>query len=236
MERTLSQEERIRRAEAIYQGRRAYREKSKTVAVNVNEVKDFGLFKKVIIQILICMLLYFIFYLINTTNYTFSEGSLSKINEILNYDVDFNNIYNQSIQYIQEKQNVIFPKQEIEKKTHDDNLQNENTSGEIKDNIGKQSKEENNTENLEQKNEETKELSSIDIIKQKYSLIVPVNGTITSEFGTREVMAAVNASTNHQGIDIGAPEGTEIKSSTDGMVIYSGYSNSYRKLYNNRKW
>ena len=48
-------------------------------------------------------------------------------------------------------------------------------------------------------------------------------------------MAAVNASTNHQGIDIGASEGTEIKSSTDGMVIYSGYSNSYRKLHNYRK-
>ena len=233
MERTISQEERIRRAEAIYQGRRAYREKSKTVAVNVNEVKDFGLFKKVIIQILICMLLYFIFYLINTTNYTFSEGTLSKINEILNYDVDFNNIYNESIQYIQEKQKVIFPKKETEEVVQENS---QNASGEIKEEIEKQSIEESTTDSLEQNDNETKELSSIDVIKQKYSLIVPVKGTITSEFGTREVMAAVNASTNHQGIDIGAPEGTEIKSSTDGIVIYSGYSNSYRELHNNRKW
>ena len=230
MERIITQEERIRRAEAIYQGRRAYREKNKTIAVNVNDTKDFGLFKKVIIQVLICMLLYFIFYLIQTTNYTFSEGTLSKINEILNYDVDFNSIYNEFVQFTQEKQKEIFPNQEI-KENIEENSDNENISNEIREQRIDESKEENTAENKE----ETKELSSIDIVRQKYSLIVPLKGTITSEFGTREVLAAVNASTNHQGIDIGAPEGTEIKSSTDGKVIYASYSNSYRKLHNNRK-
>ena len=218
MERTLTQEERIRRAEEIYHGRQEYKMRTRTATVNVNQEKDFGLFKKIIIQILICMLLYFIFYLIQTTNYTFSEETLNKLEEILNYDTDFNQIYTGAMQYINEKKEEIIPPAEI----NEESVINEESQ-------------ENQGENAEENSEKTQEISQIDIIKQKYSFIVPLNGTITSEFGTREVVSAV-ASTYHQGIDIGAAEGTEIKSSTDGKVIYAAYSTSYRKLYNNRKW
>lgn len=219
MERTISQEERIRRAEEIYQGRREYRARTRTATVNVNQSKDFSLFKKIIIQMLICMLLYFIFYLIQSTDYTFSEGTLEKIEEILNYDTDFNQIYTGAMQYINEKREEIIPPAEInEESIVNAESQEKNTS----------------VENAEIKTDETQEISQIDLLKQKYSFIVPLNGTITSEFGTREI-AYASASTYHQGIDIGVPEGTEIKSSTDGKVTYAAYSNSYRKLHNNRK-
>lgn len=43
----------------------------------------------------------------------------------------------------------------------------------------------------------------------------PVSGTLTSHFGTRDGGA-------HDGIDVGAPEGTAIVAAADGSVIYAG--------------
>jgi len=47
------------------------------------------------------------------------------------------------------------------------------------------------------------------------SIIWPVNGTVTSEFGIRDGVP-------HDGIDITAPEGTPVRAACDGKVIYSG--------------
>ncbi len=101
MERLLSQDERIRRAEEIYARRQNLRERTKRATVNVSdEPKNFRLLKKLALQITICMLMYFIFYLINTTNYSFSEEALNKTNEIISHDVDFVSIYNSVIEAI----------------------------------------------------------------------------------------------------------------------------------------
>ena len=51
MERLLSQDERIRRAEEIYARRKNLREKSKRATVNVSEPKNFKLLKKIVLQI-----------------------------------------------------------------------------------------------------------------------------------------------------------------------------------------
>ena len=45
--------------------------------------------------------------------------------------------------------------------------------------------------------------------------IWPVDGVLTSKFGIR-------GGRRHDGIDIGAPEGTEIRAAADGTVLYSG--------------
>jgi murein DD-endopeptidase MepM/ murein hydrolase activator NlpD len=45
--------------------------------------------------------------------------------------------------------------------------------------------------------------------------IWPVEGVLTSKFGIR-------GGRRHDGIDIGAPEGTEIRAAADGTVLYSG--------------
>lgn len=47
----------------------------------------------------------------------------------------------------------------------------------------------------------------------------PVKGTVTSNFGVRN-------NGKHDGIDIGAPEKTEIRASADGVVIFSGWGPS----------
>ena len=43
----------------------------------------------------------------------------------------------------------------------------------------------------------------------------PLEGVLTSKFGVR-------GGRRHDGIDIGAPEGTEIRAAADGTVLYSG--------------
>lgn len=99
MERVLTQEERIRRAEEIYLRRRnvrpQYRETRETANNKQAPIgRNIKLFKKMILQIVICLLLYCIFYLIYDTNYSFSDKTISKTQEILNYDINFSEIYN----------------------------------------------------------------------------------------------------------------------------------------------
>lgn len=54
----------------------------------------------------------------------------------------------------------------------------------------------------------------------------PVKGRITSPFGRRS-KPLPNASSNHQGIDIGAAAGTPIHAPADGVVILSKYLGGY---------
>lgn len=96
MERALSQDERIRRAEEIYARRQNARERTSRATVNISssQPKNFKLFKRLALQALVCLLIYFIFHLINTTNYSFSEITLDKTEELISQDVDFMSIYN----------------------------------------------------------------------------------------------------------------------------------------------
>lgn len=57
-------------------------------------------------------------------------------------------------------------------------------------------------------------------------LIWPTDGSlITSKFGTREQPTA-GASTDHKGIDIGVPTGTNVYAATGGVVVVSGFTGS----------
>ncbi len=53
-----------------------------------------------------------------------------------------------------------------------------------------------------------------------------IRGTITSTYGYRS--DPINGSKSfHQGLDIAAPKGTAVYAASDGVVIFSGYKNSY---------
>ena len=94
MERTMSVEEKIRRAEEIYARRQeGTQRKTTTVSVNNENKKDVKLLKKMIIQILISITIYLIIYIIQNNNYIFSEDFLKRANEILSYDMNFKQIY-----------------------------------------------------------------------------------------------------------------------------------------------
>ena len=102
MERTLSPDERIRRAEEIYYRRKSQDINKKSAKVNVSNKKDFGMFKKMIIQILICVAIYGAFYMIKNTNHIFSEDVIKNINEILSYDINIKKLYEQYSNYVRD--------------------------------------------------------------------------------------------------------------------------------------
>ena len=122
----LSPEEKIRRAEEIYQRRRSQYGTRTTVAkVNVNEEKDFSLFKKMILQIAICLVIYFIFYLLQNGNYIFSQNVLQKAKEILEYDINVSEVCSKVSQYIQEQFQGLVPDTQEEPKESEENPVNE---------------------------------------------------------------------------------------------------------------
>ena len=63
MERVMTVEEKIRRAEEIYQRRRQGEERP-VAKVTVNDKKDIKLLKKMVIQMLICIAIYLSIYAI----------------------------------------------------------------------------------------------------------------------------------------------------------------------------
>ena len=236
MDRSLSLEEKLRKAEEIYERRKSGNYRENTSKINISkENNDFRLLKKMIIQILICLLIYFIFYLIQTTNYVFSASTISKTKEILEYDIDINEIYlkvknnfipkeNENVKEAEKVEKVLDKKddepQEAEKKEE---------SKLIEEEVNEEKKEESTTSVEEIVDAPQVQFASIpEEIKAKYSINKPAEGKISSEFGTREPEGDI-VTAYHHGIDIAVVTGTEIKSATDGTVTLSTESNSYGK-------
>ena len=76
MERTLSQEERIRRAEEIYYRRKLNNSDVRMPSSQVRdktEKRQFSLYRKMAIQILLCVLIYLVFSLIKVQTIYFQK-------------------------------------------------------------------------------------------------------------------------------------------------------------------
>lgn len=185
MERTLSPEEKIKRAEEIYNRRRSQYYKSNVATVNVSENKNYGLLKKMILQILICLVIYFIFYLIQSSNYIFSEDVIDKTKEILSYDINLPSMYSQAMQYI----NTNWTTKSETEEQNNINMQN---SEELVNNVDSNSIDDNNIdaigggdfedvimgETLAASADETQEnveLTDEEYIKSNFSFMKPVN-------------------------------------------------------------
>lgn len=223
MERTMSVEEKIRRAEQIYERRKQGSDKQiATVSVN-NEKKDIRLLKKMIVQILICISIYLVIYFINNSEYVFSKDFINKINEILSYDVNFMDLYNT----IKDQYNKIIVNNSEQEQPKQTKEQEENTT---QDGIGGAVEDLQNTSDV--KEETTKELSQSeqDIInvKNTTTFINPIEGIISSKYGQRDT-ATGRVPKNHTGTDIAANLGTKIKSASDGEVVLASEEGDYGK-------
>lgn len=223
MERTMSVEEKIRRAEQIYERRKQGSDKQiATVSVN-NEKKDIRLLKKMIVQILICISIYLVIYFINNSEYVFSKDFINKINEILSYDVNFMDLYNT----IKDQYNKIIVNNNEQEQPEQTKEQEENTT---QDGIGGAVEDLQNTSDV--KEETSKELSQSeqDIInvKNTTTFIKPIEGIISSKYGQRDT-ATGRVPKNHTGTDIAANLGTKIKSTTDGEVVLASEEGDYGK-------
>lgn len=242
MERTISSEERIRRAEEIYNRRRvANGVRVSGNSVNRVEKNKVSLFKKMILQLTICAMIYIIFYLIKHGNYIFSEEVINKTKEFLSYDINFGNLQNQFSLFIDSNKEKWWGENttqeenssqtnSIETNTVNELLENKvdetNTVGGIGGAATNEIIEEDTSEKKEEKKKSQSELD-IEYIKENYSFILPVTGTVTSRYGTREETEVVSA--NHAGIDIGADTGTPIYAAMDGTVTVSSSEGEYGK-------
>ena len=226
MERTMSVEEKIRRAEEIYE-RRKQGNRKPIATVSVREKKDVKLLKKMMIQILVCVAIYGIIYTIQNSNYVFSEEFLKKVNEVLSYDTNFSQIYenikNQIMSWIPKK----------EEQTNQEGIGGAEEitplaeTTENQEQIVQEQNQENNPE-VQQEQPISQEEQDILNIKNTTSFIKPVEGTISSPFGQRE-NATGSVPKNHTGTDIAANMGTKILSATDGEVVLASEEGDYGK-------
>ncbi len=248
MERTLRPEEKIKRAEEIYARRRSGYTRQNVATVNVSEEKNYSLFRKMVLQIAICLVIYFIFYLIQNSNYVFSEDVINKAKEILSYDIDIsgmckkieevfssfnegistniiNNDINNNIEDSSINENNVIEEQNV--------IQEDAVGGAEIENIIINNEEIANDESTENSNTETENIQPEDVpqtnaeyVKRNFSLIKPIEGIVTSEFGDRESTNPI-VSKHHSGIDIAANTGTVICSAMDGTVVVSSTVGEY---------
>ena len=230
MERALTVEEKIRRAEEIYERRKRAENGEMPIKMKDNlksndNRKDIKLLKKILVQLLICSLIYTTFYLIKNNEYIFSNDVLKKANEILSHDTNFMELYENiknGIINLFNSQNKEQEEKQEEQKQEETNL-NEAIGGAI------ETTENNNEQNETTQNQKlSQEEQDINNIKNTTSFIKPIEGTISSSFGRREE-ATGSVPKNHTGTDIAANLGTKIKSSTDGEVVLASEEGDYGK-------
>lgn len=234
MDKSITQEERIKRAEEIYKRRK--KEKSGEVRVASSSVNNgktkLTLFKKITLQLAICSVIYIIFYLIKNTNYIFSEDVIQKTKELLSYDINFDTVYSSISTFIEEnkdKFNFLDKIVNANEETEEENAETTNQEEEENETNGGVGGAEADEEKEETEEEKTQMEIDAKYIKENYSMIVPVSGTVTSTYGEREATEIV--SSYHYGIDIGADTGTAIYAAMEGTVTLSSSEGDYRKTY-----
>lgn len=238
MERVITSEERIRRAEEIYNRRKS----QNGVRVSTSRVSTRGstykgkytLYKKLIIQILACFLIYSTFYLIKNSNYIFSENFINGTRNFLSYDINFESIYNDVVNYYNNNLKFLFNIEQNEEgiyvNNEETNVIDENQNVEENGIGGGEEDEIKEVSSNENEVEQTVQLSQMEIdandIKEKCNMILPLTGyTVTSRYGPRTPTDIVSA--NHAGIDIGANAGTVFVAAMEGKVTVASAEGSY---------
>lgn len=153
MEKSISQEERIRRAEEIYSRRRynnrygesLYRSGETRNRYQPQETRKIKgkIINKMIIQMIVCVIIYTCIYMLQYSNYLFSKDMVDKTKEVLSYDISIENLYNKSNEFFLNLQKKF----------------NWGVNNEQNDNVNEENQNENievtNTDNIENTNANT---------------------------------------------------------------------------------
>ena len=247
MERIISEQDRIRRAEEIA-GRRRGTISARDINVERSKRK-MPMLTKVFIQTVASMCIFGLAYFMSQNNYPFMDS----VRIVLSADVNIGQIYNglsNSFKSVTDWYNGLVADEGQNEQDITNNIDNQNVQGEASGETA------NETENAISKEGTTKEIGNatseegvtaetggiggsdenitlsqdeqdIAYIKENVSIIVPVYGTVTSGYGPRTPTDIISA--NHAGLDIGANEGTEIVAAMEGTVellsSYGDYGN-----------
>ena len=155
MEKSISQEERIRRAEEIYSRRRynnrygesLYRSGETRNRYQPQETRKIKgkMINKMIIQMIICVIIYTCIYMLQYSNYLFSKDMVDKTKEVLSYDISIENLYNKSNEFFSNLQKKF----------------NWGVNNEQNDNVNEEAQDQNTEEtNIENSNAESSENTS----------------------------------------------------------------------------
>ena len=155
MEKSISQEERIRRAEEIYSRRRynnrygesLYRSGETRNRYQPQETRKIKgkMIDKMIIQMIICVIIYTCIYMLQYSNYLFSKDMVDKTKEVLSYDISIENLYNKSNEFFSNLQKKF----------------NWGVNNEQNDNVNEEAQDQNTEEtNIENSNAESSENTS----------------------------------------------------------------------------
>lgn len=161
MERVMSAEDKIKRAEEIYNRRRTNEYKTTNARVRVDNISkeinpriNYKL-KKMIIQIIICMLIYLTFHYIINNDYTFSQEVKNKCEEILAYDISFSEMYESVSQFvISIKQKYKEMVEKVETNSNKENNEKINTNEESEEGSNIETEEEKSNINEEENESE----------------------------------------------------------------------------------
>lgn len=225
MERVLSADERIRRAEEIYL-RRLENGSSRVTKVSVDNKKKNLYLRKMCLQCIMCVFIYMAFYSIKNKDDILPKTIVNKINDILQYDINVETWKGEIDKYIIE---VNEKEPESFENINEMPAQNEENSNIAENNV------EGVLPQVPQEQEEpvqkTAPSSPMEInaeyVKANYAIMKPLEGQITSRFGYRET---VNPK-NHTGIDIAEDIGTAIYAAMDGTVEYVSGEGNYGKHF-----
>ena len=155
MEKSISQEERIRRAEEIYSRRRynnrygesLYRSGETRNRYQPQETRKIKgkMINKMIIQMIVCVIIYTCIYMLQYSNYLFSKDMVDKTKEVLSYDISIENLYNKSNEFFLNLQKKF----------------NWGVNNEQNDNVNEEAQDQNTEEtNIENSNAESSENTS----------------------------------------------------------------------------
>lgn len=155
MEKSISQEERIRRAEEIYSRRRynnrygesLYRSGETRNRYQPQETRKIKgkIINKMIIQMIVCVIIYTCIYMLQYSNYLFSKDMVDKTKEVLSYDISIENLYNKSNEFFLNLQKKF----------------NWGVNNEQNDNVNEEAQDQNTEEtNIENSNAESSENTS----------------------------------------------------------------------------
>ena len=155
MEKSISQEERIRRAEEIYSRRRynnrygesLYRSGETRNRYQPQETRKIKgkVINKMIIQMIVCVIIYTCIYMLQYSNYLFSKDVVDKTKEVMSYDISIENLYNKSNEFFLNLQKKF----------------NWGVNNEQNDNVNEEAQDQNTEEtNIENSNAESSENTS----------------------------------------------------------------------------
>lgn len=219
MERIISEEDRIRRAEEVASRRR---NRIPAESINVPTNNKPSLMRKLFSQVLSSICIFGILYFLSQNN----SQAMELIKPVLSEDTDFNQIYTRLDGLIK---NIGNEMRNVE--TIDSNEVENNSVTDVKNNLANDIQMESNVttvssvqdvQNSEEAmgggNESIDSETDLDVIyiKKNGSFIKPISGRITSGYGPRTPTNIVSA--NHAGVDIGANTGADIVASMEGKV------------------